>query len=103
MCCLDDTDFYDVSQDVSELFLYYEIMSFFFSSPTVFWLHCVASLWFCEWNVMICICIKVLSLDAPSALKTFMEVNLGKKFFAMRDIFFPLYFSGPRFMWKDYT
>lgn len=52
---------------------------------------------------MICICIKVLSLDAPSVLKTFMEVNSGKKFFAIHDIFLALYFSCPRFMWKDYT
>lgn len=52
---------------------------------------------------MICICIKVLSLDAPSALKTFMEVNLGKKFFVICDIFLPLYFSCPTFMWKVCT
>lgn len=79
MCSLDDTDFCGLSQDVSELLLYSEITLFFFSFPPVLQLHHVASLWFYEWNVMICICIKVLSLDAPSVLKTFMEVNLGKK------------------------
>lgn len=50
-----------------------------------------------------CFVIKVLSLDAPSVLKTFEEVNLGKKFFAIHDIFLPLFFNCPRFVWKDYT
>lgn len=79
---------------------------FFFSSfppAPILQLHHIASLWFYEWNVMICICIKLLSLDGSSALKTFMEVNLGKEFFAIRDIFLPLYFSCPIFMWKVCT
>lgn len=74
-----------------------------FPPTPVLQLHLVASLWFYEWNVMICICIKVFSLDASSVLKTFMGVNLGKKFFAIHDIFLPLCFSCPRFMWIDYT
>lgn len=74
-----------------------------FPPAPVLQLHHIASLWFYEWNVMICICIKLLSLNAPSALKTFMEVNLGKEFFAISDIFLPLYFSCPIFMWKVCT
>lgn len=82
MCSLGNTNFCGLSQDVLELFPCSEtaILFFFLSFPSVLQLHRVGSLWFYEWNVMICICIKVLSLDAPSALKTFMEVNLGKKF-----------------------
>lgn len=66
-------------------------------------IYIMLPLWFYEWNVMFRICIKVLSLGAPSVLETFMDINLGKKFFAIHDIFLPLYFSCPRFMWKDYT
>lgn len=105
MCNLGNTNFCGLSQDVLELLPCSEtaILFFFLSFPSVLQLHRVDSLWFYEWNVMICICIKVLSLDAPSALKTFMEVNLGKKFSVICDIFLPLYFSCPRSMWKACT
>lgn len=42
-------------------------------------IYIVLPLWFYEWNVMFCICIKVLSLGALSVLETFTDINLGEK------------------------